>query len=344
MAENYFIKPIDEYKRNINPVKHYIEQMANYLSTMRNIPLDKATDIVKDILKKNKNISIPTVVHYSRDIYKDTHLKETKLTDYIYDSIKNDDVMAPSFTTYINPKKEKSMISEFAMENVTLRAKVKKQMFKEKAAGNSVKATNLNNDQKRYKQYNNSLSGALVANGTSLKNQSGHSSLTSTTRTVSSLGNASNERLIAGNRHYRNPDIILYNIISIVSRIDIDQISSTMEKYNLHYPTVDEVVSVIQRSSDYYFSDTYVFNNKIIPYLNKLSKYQLAAFVYTGDLYQLRNYNSEVICKFIDKLTTKVVSKDTDENILENVNNYDETCIILSKLIHYDELKGNCNL
>ena len=339
---NYFTLEDDEYKRDLDPVHHYIEQAAFYLSKTKNKPIEECKELVKNALRdrvKFPNIRNPRVIHYQKQENGDKRIETSSLTKYIQNIIDNKELIAPSFTSYINSSNIKSMISEFATSNVVLRSKVKKEMFKAKAQGNKEKAQSLDLAQKNYKQYNNALSGALVSNGSVVKNPSGHSSLTSTTRTVTSLGNASNERLIAGNRHYRSPDICMYNIVSIISKIDLDKIRTTIERYNLNYPSIEDCIKCIQRSSDYYWHDNNWYN-KFREFFSKLSKEELAAFVYTGDLYQLRLINPDFVRIMIDELTM-MVSKDGDiETIKKDFNNYDEYVVMLSRLINYDNLKG----
>jgi len=95
------------------------------------------------------------------------------------------------------------------------------------------------------KIYNNSLSGAFAQEACILHNPTGHSTLTSITRTITSLSNASNEKLVAGNRFYSRPIEVLNDIIYISSTCDTNKIRQAMELYSLYQPTVQDVVDVL---------------------------------------------------------------------------------------------------
>lgn len=343
MYENKFLLEDDSYTRNIHPVKEYIYQSAYYLSKHLNKPISECEEIVKKALKDREafpDIRNPKVIFYQKQDNGDKQLAHCKLTEYINDIIRNREMLAPSFTTYMHPDKIPSMISEFAVSNVTLRSKVKKEMFIEKAKGNKDKAMALDLAQKNYKQYNNALSGALVSGGSVVRNPSGHSSLTSTTRSVTSLGNATNERFIASNRHYRDPDIVMFNIISICSHTDLSLVRSTMEKYHLNYPTIDQAMACIDRSSRYYWVDR-VWYDKIKHFLSLLTQEELAAFVYTGDLYQMRLISPEFVTVMLDELSTMKTIDLPIEQVYEIIPQLDESFIITARLICYDDLIGN---
>lgn len=345
MSEQYFILNDDEdsYKRNIDPVNHYVEQVSYYINKQTNIPIERCRELIKKAIQDREAfpmIQNPKVLHYQRQRNGDKQIVERSLTEYIKDVITNKEILAPSFTSYMHPDVKESMISKFTMSNVTLRSKVKKMMFVEKTKGNLEKAQSYDLAQKNYKQYNNALSGALVSNGSVVRNPSGHSSLTSTTRTVTSLGNASNERLIMGNRHYRSPLICLYNIISICSTTNKELVAKAMKELDLKYPTVEDALACINRSSRFYWVDR-KWENRLKIFLSKLDKEELASFVYTGDLYHLRLLNEDKIRVFIDELTRIVESDLTHDQLKEQIKSYDETTTILSRLINYDDLCGN---
>ena len=176
--------------------------------------------------------------------------------------------------------KEKSILSEFIFVSVAKRSVAKKEAQKAKAEGNMLLSDNKNNEQNNLKTYNNSMSGAFAQEACILHNPANHSTLTSVTRTMTSLSNANNERIIAGNRYYPRGIDVLNNVIYISTYTDINKVAMAIQKFGLYIPTVKDVVGVLKYSSDLYFFDNKYYQDKIIPYLEKLSPYQLASICY----------------------------------------------------------------
>ena len=338
-SENIFLKPIDYYKRDINPIGQYVEQNSFYISKM----LNKPRDIIKQsLINKIKNGDIklrdPLVHHFERNEFGDRYKTETKLNTYINKIVKNKSIVAPSFTIYLSKSEKPSLIAEFNKDNVKKRSIVKKLSQQAKAAGDLLTSILRNNDQINYKTYNNSTSGSFASEGSILCNPSAHSTLTSTTRTVSSLSNAVNEKIISGNRHYFNPNITLNNLISIVYNTDRESLSNVINKYKLTYPTAEHVVECVKYSSDLYWRDKLSFN-KIYDFINKLDPVERAAIVYTSDLYHIRKYNEEFIKVFLSKLSRKILNKEYGDPI-SIIRGHDESIVNFVHQVCVREVKG----
>lgn len=302
-----FLRPADYYQQNINPIVQYFDQSAYYLSKMTGAAFDQCRQYVVDGIKTNKfeGVQDPLVEFYERNEQGDRAPAFLNLSRYLASVVREDLIIVPTHTCYVKPKVKKSLLAGFTIENKTLRNINKKAAGAAKAEGNMELFIFKNNEQDNNKRYNNSMSGAMVAGGSVINNPTGHSTLTSITRTVGSLGNASNEKIIAGNRHYRSADVVLNNVIAITSQIDKDELTAVMQKFGLHYPTVAQTEECIKYSSDLYWSDEFQFK-KIRDYLNKLEPVELAAIVYVGDFYHLRKYNEKFVHTFVTKLAKKV--------------------------------------
>lgn len=338
-SENIFLKPIDYYKRDINPIGQYVEQNSFYISKM----LNKPRDIIKQsLINKIKSGDIklkdPLVHHFERNEFGDNHKTETKLNTYINKIVKGGDILAPSFTVYLSKDKIASLIAEFNEENTKKRSIVKKQSQKAEAEGDTLTAILRNNDQINYKTYNNSTSGSFASEGSILHNPSAHSTLTSTTRTVSSLSNAVNEKIISGNRHYFNSDITLNNLISISSNIDKGYFKQILDKYNLKYPSIEDVVNCVKYSSELYWIDKIAFN-KIYEFICKLDEVERAAVVYVSDLYHIRTHNESFVREFLKNLSKKIIDKDY-EDPLSIIKSHDESIINFVHQICVKEVRG----
>src|ERR1035437_1349557 len=243
MSTNPFVLDRNEYKRDINPIKQYIEQAASYLSIMNNTPIQDNIDFVTNIVKNNVTgkIKDPKVVYLQRKENGDREKLETTLNTYINESLANHELISPTLTTYLNPKIKKSILVENIEYKIKLRGVAKKAMFAADASGDIFTKSLMDKEQTNHKLSNNALSGAHVSASTPMFNKTAHSTLTSTCRSTSGYGNANNEKLLSGNRHYWSPSSVLNNIVSILSNTDYELLDKTMSKYIIHYPSVREI-------------------------------------------------------------------------------------------------------
>lgn len=333
-----FFRDKSQYHNQLNPVLGYLEQLSSYIQNTRGVSKEVADEKARIILKthfKDKNVR-----YFERQENGDREVKDTTLLNYINSNIKEKNVLVPTFTSYMNANKKKSMLSEFIFVNVRRRSVAKKAGQKAKAEGNMELADVKNNEQNMMKIYNNSLSGAFAQAACILHNPTAHSTLTSITRTITSLSNASNEKLIAGNRFYPRGTDVINNIIYISTYADVNSIRAVVDTFNLHIPTVEETVAVLKYSSDLYFRDDKFYEYKIIPYLQKLTGYHLAAICYIGDLYHIRKFNDGFMRTVINEMIQPVNAEDTDESICKNIHSINENILNFVHHIFYSQAKG----
>ena len=337
---NPFVRPNEEYKRTIDPLGDYLNQSANYLSISTGKSLEECKVFIKQKLKDGTfAIKDPTVQYLEREENGDRAIQKGSLINYIYKTVKAGNIIAPSFTTYLPPNVKESLLVNFIDDNVAGRGKAKKEEFAAKAAGLKEKAQYKNLEQTGKKLSNNALSGAHVSQSTPLGNKTAHSSLTSCCRSTSGNGNANNEKLMTGNRHYWNPDLTLNNIISIVTHTDYVQLQKTINKYNLYLPTVTDTMECIFFSTDLYWRNINA-TKRITELVEKLTPIQRASFVYTGDLYHLRKYNEGVVRNFIGRLSTKVLNDPSIEDTFAFIKSAREDDVNLGHQICSNEMKG----
>lgn len=337
---NPFILSPDDYKRQINPLKDYIEQTASYLSISTGKDIETCKAFVRNKLKDGSHPVIdPQVQYMQRAENGDRAILKGSLKNYIYSTLKEDNIFVPSFTTYLKPHVKESMLVKFIDDNIAGRSKAKKEEFAAKAKGLKDLAQTKNLEQTGRKLSNNAISGAHVSNSTPLVNKTAHSSLTSTCRSTSGYGNANNEKLMTGNRHYWNPNVTINNIISIITHTDYVTLERVINKYSIHLPSVSETMACIQYSSDMYWKNIEAMN-KIEDLVSKLSPLQRAAFVYTGDLYHFRIYNDELMRAFIGKLSLKIEDNPNIKDSYSFVKSSKGEYLDLAHQICSDEMKG----
>jgi hypothetical protein len=305
---NAFVKPTQFYKRDINVLKHYLDDSSLYLSISTGKPIEECKKFISQSLQKEGQFEFkdPKVVYLQRQENGDRIKLDTSLSKYIEESVAKKQVIAPTFTTYIGAHEQQSLLATYVDANVKARGTAKKAMFTAKAAGDNNLANIKKIEQTNRKLSNNAISGAHVSPSTPLYNKSAHSTLTSTCRSTSGLGNANNEKFLSGNRHYFNHHIVLNNIISIVRNTDYIKLQNLIDKYRIHVPTVEETIECVSYSTNLYWSSNEYFK-KISDLIENLKPIERAAFVYTGDLHHLMKYNEMLIKEFIKKLATKIV-------------------------------------
>lgn len=346
MSENLFLKPESFYQRDIDPIQEYIKQTAFYLSKIHKKPIDECIAIAQDTAKQGRN---PRVRFFERQDNGDRFVQEQGLIQYINEVKQQGDILVPTFTTYLHPTREKSMLVGFTDNNKARRGVAKKEAFKAKAAALKeiikAKAAALmdlfvmkNNEQTNMKLYNNSMSGAFATKGSVLHNPTGHNTLTSLTRSETAISNASNEKILAGNRHYFNPDVTLYNLISIASDIDHDALQQCVTRYQLHIPSIEETMACIHYSTDLYWRDK-KSDARILQFIETLTDLERLAIVYLGDLHHIRLYNEALVREFFTSLSRKVIDQQV-EDPLNVIHNADEQIINLVHQIASSTMAG----
>jgi len=305
LADNPFVLPIEAYTRDLDVVKHYKSDAACYLSIMSGRPVEHcAAWIEKQLAKGGKfEFKDPKVMFLHRQENGDRIKRAMPFMGYLNEAIRNQELIAATFTTYIHPSKKQSLLVDYIDDNVAMRSKAKKAMFAADAAGDKATAVLKKIEQNNRKIRNNAISGSHVTPSTPMYNPTGHSTLTSTCRVTSGYGNVNNEKLVAGNRHYWSPQIVVNNIISIVNHSDYQAIRAVMEKYDLHYPTTDETMACIRYSTDLYWPRNLQALARIRLLVDKLTPIQRAAFMYTGDMYHLMKHNEAFVRSFLDQLS-----------------------------------------
>ena len=335
MSETLFLQPDSYYQRDLNPIAHYVDMNAHYLARMCGVSFEEAKVWVQSEVRKRA--VDPMVRYYERADGADRNVATMPLSRYIKTITEERMVCAPTFTCYANPYERPSKLAGYVDGNVKRRSISKKEAFQAKAQGDTLRYIMKDNEQNNYKTYNNSLSGTFNTPGSVLCNPTGHNSLTSTIRSVSSLGNASNERIVMGNRHYYSPEIVQYNLLSTLALIDRAKVKAALDRYALHIPNVDEVMRVIEHSTRYYWSDPKAWA-KLQALVERMDEVERAAFVYTGDLYHIRVFNEGFTRAFIDALSAKVNAP--VENALEVVKTLDEQTLNYAHQICFNEVKG----
>lgn len=337
--QDIFFEAKGSYTTGLNPVNEYAKQLSNYIQTTRGVSAERAKQVAVALIKKN--LKDKPLKCFERAENGDRGVKDTTLLHYIRDNLKEGNVLTPTFTSYMPASKKKSILAEFIAVAVKTRGKAKKEAQRAKAVGDILLSDNKNNEQNNLKTYCNSMSGAFAQEACILHNPSNHSTLTSITRTMTSMCNANNERIISGNRYYPRGIDVLNNVIYICSNTDEKAVKKAIDTMGLHLPTVQETVEVLQRSSDLYFKDYNYYQTKIIPYLSRVSPYMLASICYSGDFYHLRKFNDSFVKTLLTRMTARWTGAvQNDPDIVEKLEKIDESILYYVHHVFYTGLKG----
>lgn len=318
---NVFVLKQEEYKRDLNLLKHYLEDTSLYLSLQTKQPIEVCREFVKKAISKDGAFPFkdPKIVYLKRQENGDRVQLDGTLLNYINESIKDNEFIAPTLTTYLHPKVKESLLLGFIERNVAKRNVAKKAKFAAKIAKNKTLMIIKDTEQSKKKISNNSISGAHLSASTPLFNRTAHSTLTSVCRITSGYGNANNEKILSGNRHYWSLEIAINNVVSIVNRTDYTTFTLAMNEYGLVYPSVEDTVKCIMFSLNLYVSRGMTYKY-VLELIETLTDIQRAAVVYTGDLYHLMKLNPEMVRDFITALSSKCVNPVNKEEVMKDVS------------------------
>lgn len=300
---NPFVLDKSEYKRDLDLLKGYFSQNTLFLHKMTGQPKDRCLQSVRRQVSRGGKFPIkdPNMLILRKESPGNRVKGETTFLNYIKEVTHTNRILSPSMVCYERPEVLKSPTALFVEVGIAGRKKAKNEMFRARTDGNKTLDKIKNSEQNAKKIAINSLSGMHGFAGNILFVKSGHSSLTSMCRTATGYGNANNERLLAGSRHYWSVDIALANMLSLIDTQPLDEYQAAMDACGLVYPTVDETAACIKRSTDLYWRAPKQ-SAKLYAFIEKLSPIERAVIVYTGDMYHITQLNDGFMRGFMDSI------------------------------------------
>lgn len=334
------------YRRQVDPVGGYIRSVAQYRAIVENKPYDIAEGEVKarlDQLRENNQLKVPSIGVNYYDKQRTKKTTEVPLSRYIDSTVRNNHIMAPSLTTYMATDVERSLLAGFTAEGTVTRSKYKKEMFKREALGDANGAAVNRLLQENVKFVLNSVSGTAGSQGTILSNTTGHSTLTSITRMVTSTGVALSEKMLGGNRAYFDNNAVMFNLIYLLSLTTqlgkktqlYHDLQAMIEKYHIHIPSTQEVIEMIKWSSCRYWVGGEPVK-AIVDLIDAVDGVTKAAFVYLGDLYHFRKYNDSLMRAIMGDLCRLK----TEGVAVKPLKSYREDDIIHAHILNFNMVKG----
>lgn len=333
-----FSKPYSEYTRELSPVEQYRERMIDGLVRSTGCTLEAATNIVEDAIIESGYEALNCT--YTQKQPDETRAVVTKpMVQYLKGVEVSDFVMAPTLTTFYPRRLRKSLITGEIVAGMTKRKGVKRQAQLDKLAGNITAATIGKGLQNAIKVFINSWSGATQSAFNPFYCKSTHPVLTSMCRISTAIATAMVERALAGKRYYFEPHKVTEDLMLTIAKCPREQIKAAQMEYDLHVPTVDELLDIVRASYKYYWWDESK-EETFLPLMNSLDDVERMAFAYSGDFYHLFKYNHKLISKFLNNVTN--INPDTlPTAIIKEING---SAGDISKAIGKDERDLLANL
>ena len=177
-----FYRDTDKYNDKLEPIRHYKEQLTQYLMRRMNYSFDVAESKAKNIIR-SKFKDLPMGFFTRKDNGDRTYMVRG-LVRYLNTQVKENKIIAPSLTTYLSVRKKPSFWAEYTKNNVEKRSKDKNEAHAARAKGLMDVYNFKNTSQSNQKTKNNSLSGLMISPASVIVNPTGHSTLTSMTRSM----------------------------------------------------------------------------------------------------------------------------------------------------------------
>lgn len=327
-TQNPFLS--DVYKSDRNLIKHSITQYTLMISRMQGLDPEVVRAQLIDYFKNNpeefKSRRAKVIIKNKNEDREVKVIPFSRVLKYVQEKNYH---FSPSMIAYTHSDEEECVNSIGTRDFIDNRKKYKDLRQVAKAENNKDNYSKYNELQNAFKIFNNAQSGAMSSEGTPINNKTGHTSLTSTTRCLTSTANLVNEQFIAGNRFYNTPNNTIQSIVARLQVSDFDRIDAVMKKWNLHYPTVAEMMDVVVHCSRRYWESDSMMG-QIKAFLETLKPVELASLMYTLDLVSLFRYNQEVISAFFDKYVQIPDYVEGSEGL--KPNNGDRYVLCISKL------------
>jgi hypothetical protein len=339
-----FIQAPECYSRNLDIIEESILTYAHFFHLKSGNPMDVCVDYIRKKTSAGEKFELKpiTLMGLQQDENGDRVVAHINFHKFITSTKRNRHILTPNVALYYHPDVKQSPLVKYIKGKKKKRKAVKRAGQIAEQLGDYEEFAINNNLEYAIKILTNSLSGAHASKYNPLWNESAHSTLTSISRVFVSYSNASTERFLMGNRHYWSKDVVLENILTITRNTDYVALKQIVDKYNLHIPTADEVMEMIERSTTFYwYSQQQLLDIRLL--VSKLNKLQRVSFLYTGDFYSLYTLNDSFVREFLDDLmsVSNVIDNYPDANLDDIVAGTNTGIASLACIYCMEFLKGS---
>jgi hypothetical protein len=332
--DKIFVRDVPLYKGD--PINTYGKVVFNKI--MNKYPKadrSKVIDYVKNITKKKFDSKI---TFYGLDKNGDSVLKSEPLRNYItsYQKHKKDECLDPTLTVF--NKKKPAHLGGMPINNLAERKILKNEAKEYEKQDNMQMFVVKNTGQIAKKTNNNTVSGGTASPGTALTNNVGHNTMTSTTRTLTSMGNIASDNILGGNRYYKTDIDVERHAYSVAAHSDSKLTQAAIDKYRLHIPTDNELLDIIEHSLSRYNPRKTIDRNKF-KWILDFTTIERVNFAYHSDFYNFKKYNKDLVVGWLIAMTEDSIIEDIDH--LSIMNNLPEYLDMQVRLMHNKDMLGD---
>lgn len=288
----------EEYTSDRNIVKHAVDQATAIISRSRG---DDSTEVRNNLVAfykaHNKEFKSKKAKVIVKNKHGDREVQIRSLFSIFKEVQDNNYHFSPSMIAYTHSDKEEC-VNSIGTRMFIANRKFYKDKRQEVGKGSDL-WSKYNELQNAFKIFNNAQSGAMSSEGTPINNKTGHTSLTSTTRCLTSTANLINEQFIAGNRFYNTPENTMQAIMARLQVSDFTAMQKVVDKWGFAIPTIDDIMKIIEKCSRRYWSSDSVMK-RIKLFINTLTDIERVAIAYTLDLVTMYRLNKDLITKLFD--------------------------------------------
>lgn len=290
----------DSYKPNRDILKSYHLQAAMYLSVFYGYDFHVVLELCEKVFIPNTNgFREAKFGVFKKNKYGDRVPTVMPASEFFETVEKNNWILSPSFVAYKHTDEEQA-VNAIGTDTFIEFRRLYKGKKKEALGVNDLEAAKAFDEiQNALKIFNNAQSGGMSSSGTPLYNKSGHTTLTSTCRTVTSTANLLNERLITGNRLLVSFNATMELFLSTLAFADRKLIQSVINEYQMQHATVSQVMDMVRRCARYYWNDQTRLG-AIEMFLSGLKPLELTILLCTMDLRGLYTTNRELMQRFFN--------------------------------------------
>lgn len=332
----------DKYVADRDIEKHYHDQASYFLAKHYNKDISELEPLVKEIFVPNKNgFKEANFEVIEKNKYGDREMKVKTAREFFNQVEENNYHLSPSFVAYKHSDEEQSVNSIGTEKFLTLRSVNKGYRQDAKAAGDDEMYKAFHEIQNALKIFNNAQSGAMSSNGTPLNNKSGHTSLTSTCRALTSTANILNERLLTGNRLFINYEKTLENFLSLLRTTDLVRMEKVIKSLKMNYATTDQIMTMVSHCTNYYWD-----NDKRMGYIRDfvelLNPVEKTTILCVLDINGLYTTNPELMKEYFDDwCAIPKPPEGAKEEDYKKPSNGDYYTLCISKLLKASKVEIN---
>jgi len=326
-----FQEPV--YKTNRNFLKAYHYQAAYMLSVVYNYDYEHLLDLMAQVFVPNENgFKEAKFRVFKKDKHGDRVPMVMATREFFNTVVQNNWHLSPSLVGYTHTDEEQSVNAAGTEAFIEFRRLYKGKKAQAHDAGDHEAKVAFHEIQNALKIFNNAQSGGMSSSGTPLFNKSGHTSLTSTCRALTSTANLINERLITGNRLLLSYNKAIEGFIAQLQYTDQALMQEVITEYGMNYATVDQVMEMVTHCAHYYFNNPTKLG-AIRLFLSGLTGLELTVLLCTLDLRGLYVTNPELMRKFFnDWCDIPALPANAKEDDYDKPANSDYKILCITKL------------